>query len=966
MNTYISYTTFSDHNFVCMNIDFSNIERGQGIWIFNNDLLQDENFSDAVITIINNACQCPLFESEPLVWWDNLKYKLKKCAMYHAIDKRKAENEHYYYIQNALRREYAKLAVNTNHDITNIQMLEEELNIIEYIKCKGAILRSKVQWNLETDKNTSFFLNLEKSKQKSNAIKEIKTNNGTTRKTEDILKYAELFYSKLYTQESIDEDKEMYLINLIHNKLDDIQMQTCDRDISVEELTNALKGMNKNKSPGIDGLTVEFYVKFWDILKHLFHKVVINIKDEEQLSRSMKKGVISLFYKKKGDKTDLKNFRPISLLNVDYKLISRVLANRLKQVMSRIISPEQTCCVPGRDIADNIMSIRDVIDLISLNNKEGYIVKIDQEKAFDRVSHNFILKVLKKFNFGNHFISWIKLLYKDIKSRVKINGHLTPYFSITRGVRQGCPISMMLYCIVAEPLNNLIRHRHENDGIQITHGINSIIFQHADDTTITVNDVQSVENVFNSIDIYCKATGAKVNIDKSEVLCIGNANNNDASFKIPVSINKECVKILGVYLGPKKKMCEQLNWANKISKIKTLIHLWSQRKLTLKGKAIVWNTLLITKLWYIVSTINVPNWIEKEIQTLFNTFMWGGKIPLIKYSTIVGDKLSGGLNVQDVSMKKNAFRIKLLKKYYDNDLKFIWKYTMSVFLSKYMSMDLTTNIFNIVYNKTDLTAMNPFYAELLSAWDIVTEGKRHFHLDINDILLEPLFNNPHIKYKEKLLIFNSFIDSGIITVADIAYEVKPGFLPVLAIIEIIHEKYPNIDKSHISLAYAVILHSLPEEWKTTVKSMDKNNEHQNDLYLVTDKENINVSKFNVKLIYNIMISKCFKIPTSIEKWSSLGFNIVWKPVWKAITYPDKSPEFVELDFKIAHNIIFTYKKLYNYNKATSKHCPVCMNIEEDLCHLFLYCDELQDLIPILHELCIGIFQKTGFSLQQLK
>ena len=149
----------------------------------------------------------------------------------------------------------------------------------------------------------------------------------------------------------------MYLLNLIHNKLDDIQMQTCDRDISVEELTNALKGMNKNKSPGIDGLTVEFYVKVWDILKHLFHKVVIHIKDEEQLSRSMKKGVISLFYKKKGDKTDLKRFRPISLLNVDYKLISRVLTNRLKQVMSTIISPEQTCCVPGRDIPDNIMPL---------------------------------------------------------------------------------------------------------------------------------------------------------------------------------------------------------------------------------------------------------------------------------------------------------------------------------------------------------------------------------------------------------------------------------------------------------------------------------------------------------------------------------------------------------------------------------------------------------------------------------
>ena len=101
--------------------------------------------------------------------------------------------------------------------------------------------------------------------------------------------------------------------------------------------------MNKNKSPGIDGLTVEFFTQFLDILKMSFYKVVKSIKNEKQLSRSMRKGIISLFYKKKGDKTNLKKFRTISLLNVDYKIISKVLANRLKTVMSSIISLEQTC-----------------------------------------------------------------------------------------------------------------------------------------------------------------------------------------------------------------------------------------------------------------------------------------------------------------------------------------------------------------------------------------------------------------------------------------------------------------------------------------------------------------------------------------------------------------------------------------------------------------------------------------------
>ena len=101
--------------------------------------------------------------------------------------------------------------------------------------------------------------------------------------------------------------------------------------------------MNRNKSSGIDGLTVEFYIKFWDQLKHLLHKVITSIQEEQQLSRNMKKGIISLVYKKKSDKTYIKFFTPISLLNVDYKIISKVLANRLKLVMESINTPEQIC-----------------------------------------------------------------------------------------------------------------------------------------------------------------------------------------------------------------------------------------------------------------------------------------------------------------------------------------------------------------------------------------------------------------------------------------------------------------------------------------------------------------------------------------------------------------------------------------------------------------------------------------------
>ena len=353
------------------------------------------NYLIILLTILLiTLVECPLLETEPLIWWDNLKYKMKKYAMYHATKKRKLENDEYYRIQNAIKREYAKISMNKQHDLTNLICLKEELQIIEKSKCEGAILRSKINWNLESDRNTAFFLNLEKSKQESNSIKELNTPKGIIRKTEDILEYAREFYSELYTQGNINYDKEEEILNLINNKITDFERESCDNDITINELTNALNNMNRNKSPGIDGLTVEFNIIFWDQLKQMFHRVVISILKEEHLTRSMKKSVISLSIRKK-DKTNLKNFRPISVLNVDYKIISKALANRLKVVMSSIISPEQSC-VPGRDIVDDIMSVRDVIDLVTLNNKEGFLIKLDQEKAFDRVSHSFMFNVLNK------------------------------------------------------------------------------------------------------------------------------------------------------------------------------------------------------------------------------------------------------------------------------------------------------------------------------------------------------------------------------------------------------------------------------------------------------------------------------------------------------------------------------------------------------------------------------------------
>lgn len=177
-------------------------------------------------------------------------------------------------------------------------------------------------------------------------------------------------------------------------------------------------------------------------------------------------GLITLLYKK-GDRTDLKNWRPISLLNCDYKILAKMISSRLAHVLEDIIEPDQTCSVPNRSIITNGLLLRDLVQIAHEKNIPAALISLDQLKAFDRVIWDFLFQTMTAFNFHPTFISWIKLLYTDIFSCVRVNSHLTETFSLTRGVRQGCPLSPLLYIIVAEVFANSIQQNSNIQGIPI-------------------------------------------------------------------------------------------------------------------------------------------------------------------------------------------------------------------------------------------------------------------------------------------------------------------------------------------------------------------------------------------------------------------------------------------------------------------------------------------------------------------
>ena len=280
----------------------------------------------------------------------------------------------------------------------------------------------------------------------------------------------------------MEECIKSFLDEVSPPKLNENQTLTYQGAMTQSEPLKALNSIDNDKSPGNDGITKEFYIKFWEVIKEPFFASIQQSLIVGELSTSQKQAVIKLIEKKDRDKRFIKNWRPISLLNVDVKLISKVLASRLKSVISSIVNENQVAYVNNRFISESGRLISDVLEITNSLDIEGILMTVDIEKAFDSINHSFLMCVLKKFGFGNDFRKWIQILMKNPESCVINGGKTTPYFKLERGTRQGDPISAYLFIIALEVVFSLIKANPDIKGLQFfSHTF--LYSGYADDTT---------------------------------------------------------------------------------------------------------------------------------------------------------------------------------------------------------------------------------------------------------------------------------------------------------------------------------------------------------------------------------------------------------------------------------------------------------------------------------------------------
>ncbi|KAJ3599655.1 hypothetical protein NHX12_033611, partial [Muraenolepis orangiensis] len=368
-------------------------------------------------------------------WWDHGKTEIRLLCQQHTLN----VTQDIIRSMKDLESDIVELETisETTGDRGYIEILKEKkmalANLLD-VKVQGALVRSRFLNTNEMDAPTSFFFGLEKKNGQRRVIHSLLSGTGQEiTEPSQIRRRAVSFYSTLYTSEYEEgETLSEGFCNGLPQVSEEANSQL-EGPLTIQELQTALQGMQGRRAPGIDGLSVEFYKAYWDVLSH----DLLDVFNESLASGSMpvscRRAVITLL-PKKGNLQDIKNWRPVSLLCVDYKILSKALATRLGKAVEQVIHRDQTYCVPGRSMVDNVHLIRDVLEVSSSLDINTGLISLDQEKAFDRVEHSFLWKVMEKFGFSAGFIAKIKVLYNKIESVLKFNARLDVSSSETPGL----------------------------------------------------------------------------------------------------------------------------------------------------------------------------------------------------------------------------------------------------------------------------------------------------------------------------------------------------------------------------------------------------------------------------------------------------------------------------------------------------------------------------------------------------
>ena len=655
-SVYMFPCSLSDHSAVelTLAVKAQQNSKGRSYWKCNTKILDDTDFVADLQDLCDNCMQAETKDAE---WWESCKVQFKRLIILHSCRLSQNYRTRLQAFEAELRVLQAQNLRNPGSNAEEIKIIKSKISDLLSEKLDGAKVRSRAKY-LDTEETpSSYFLRREKQNAAKSTISELSISARKITETAEILHECRNYYAELYASESVDSNVMSYLLGLV-NKLPSSILGACDGPVTVQECTSAIHSMENNKTPGSDGLPKEFYAKFFHMFSAGFVSMLNHSFESGLLPPSLRHGIITLACKDINAADVLSNWRPISLLNVDYKILAKVLSKRLSAVLPQCIHPDQTCAVPGRSIQDNLHLFRNVTDYANDTDRAAAIVSYDQAKAFDRVSHEYLFNVLSAFGFSKNFVNWVSLLYTDISSCVIVNGFISSTFAVLQSIRQGCPLSALLYALCIEPLAIGIRQDSAITGLRLPGTTERVrLALYADDTNSFISSEREIEATLHWFKIYGLASGAKLNNTKCKGLWLGAwRNRTDHPFGFVWS---DTLKINGVYFGVNSSF---QNASMLLQKVDKMCDAYRSRHLTLIGRACIANIVICAQLWYVGAVAVLPDTLITEINRKIFAFIWTGKFEAVSRRTLTTEQNKGGLGLVHITLKLESLRCAHLRK----------------------------------------------------------------------------------------------------------------------------------------------------------------------------------------------------------------------------------------------------------------------------------------------------------------
>ena len=874
--------------------------------------------------------------------WESLKVVMRGYVISYEAQKKKINNDRLLEIQRELTLiEHAYRSSLAQSDYNKILKLKYEYNSILSKCVEISLLKMKHKYFELGDKPERLLARQLKGIKSKQAIHRIKAKSGDLlTDPKQINSCFREFYSNLYSSslEVNEEDFNIFFDKLVIPQLPEFCKVELDAPILEIELMEAIQAFPSGKSPGPDGFGSEFYKAFSKQLVPYMLRMINDSVRNKKLPRSLYEANIILLLKKGKEDLDPASYRPIALLNFDQKVLTKVMSIRLGNHISKIIHTDQTGFIPGRFSFANTRLLFNILYSDKIKNKEAAIISLDAQKAFDQLEWPYMIEVLKRFGFGDFFISLVKMLYLCPMSTISTNGERSSSFELHRGVRQGDPLSPLLFDLALEPLAIGIRNHPQIHGIKCG-DTESLVNLYADDLLIFISDPElSVPNLLNYIDAFSRLSGYSINWSKSEFMCI--TNNLSPSFlkSLPFKIIDDHFTYMGLKISRNPKHLFKLNFQHMVDKLKANIECWKLLPLSMIGRINAIKMVTLPRFLYLFQNIRIflPSSFFRQLDSVICSFVWAYKPPRISKRHLQRPTALGGLGLPVFKQYYWAANARALtywqKGIIDHSLPDGAPLWLSIEAQSLTNTSLPVLLFSMTKPLNRIVGNNFIIKNSLR---ILNQIKRFLSLSPVSSYT-PIAHNHFFVPGQLDNVFLTWREKGLQCIKDFYFDNSFASFTQLKI------KY-SLPSSHF-FRYLQVRHyvqknipSFPIKPKESIFY---------DLLLSPPDTRHLVSKFITALSPSDNTT-----PLKVGWANELGAAIsddMWEKSLSSIHRCSVNSRYRLIQFKILHRFYFSKTRLNKIYSSVSPLCDWCQTSEGSLSHLIWSC-------PVLHDYWVGIF-----------